>query len=369
MACGTMTACSPGWDFPLCIATGAVVGIDIDILDGALAIQIAELATSMLGDTPCLRIGRSPKRLLVYRAATPFAGRKRHPLELLARGQQFVAYAVHPDTGRPYEWPEDSLVETPLSRLPVVDEASCAAFLDAAWQLVPDEVRVNSILADAPTSTWRGPSDPKGTRDAIAAALAWLPNDDLPGNEWITVGAAIKAAIGEEGRDLWLDWSRRCGKSGQSGRSDTPERRWASLRPHSVGAGKIYWLAEQRGWVPDPALTLNGTAVDRGPSRSGASLSRRAPQAAARGLSVRRAQPLRHRRGRGCTTIGGGQAGADIPTRQGKGGEGRRCYGCAGHARTGRRHSTTGAGGNPLLQEDALGTQARHSRSSDRLRA
>jgi hypothetical protein len=245
------------------IATGAVVGIDIDILDGALAIQIAELATSMLGDTPCLRIGRAPKRLLVYRAATPFAGRKRHPLELLARGQQFVAYAVHPDTGRPYEWPEDSLVEMPLSRLPVVDEAGCAAFLDAAWALVPDEIRVNSILADAPTSTWRGPSDPKGTRDAIAAALAWLPNDDLPGNEWITVGAAIKAAIGEEGRDLWLDWSRRSGKSGQSGRSDTPERRWASLRPHSVGAGKIYWLAEQRGWVPDRALTLNGTAAEQ----------------------------------------------------------------------------------------------------------
>lgn len=245
------------------IATGALVGIDIDILDAALAIQIAELATSMLGDTPCLRIGRAPKRLLVYRAATPFAGRKRHPLELLARGQQFVAYAVHPETGRPYEWPEDSLVELPLSRLPVVDEAGCTAFLDAAWQLVPDEVRVNSILADAPTSTWRGPSDPKGTRDAIAAALAWLPNDDLPGNEWITVGAAIKAAIGEEGRGLWLDWSRRSGKSGQSGRSDTPERRWASLRPHSVGAGKIYWLAEQRGWVPDPALTLNGTAAEQ----------------------------------------------------------------------------------------------------------
>jgi hypothetical protein len=245
------------------IATGAVVGIDIDIMDGALAIQLAELATSMLGDTPCLRIGRAPKRLLVYRAETPFAGRKRHPLELLARGQQFVAYAIHPDTGRPYEWPEDGLVELPLSRLPVVDESGCTAFLDAAWRLVPDEVRVNSILAAAPTSTWRGPSDPKGTRDAIAAALAYLPNDDLPGNEWITVGAAIKAALGEDGRDLWLDWSRQSSKSGQSGKTDTPERRWSSLRPHSVGAGTIYWLAEQRGWVPAPALTLNGTAAEQ----------------------------------------------------------------------------------------------------------
>ncbi|MBU8536567.1 hypothetical protein [Falsiroseomonas tokyonensis] len=109
-------------------------------------------------------IGRAPKRLLVYRAAAPCAGGKRHPLELLARGQPFVAYAVHPETDRPCEWPEDSLVELPLSRLPVVDEACCAAFLDAAWQLVPDEVRVNSILADAPTSTWRGPSDPNPRR-------------------------------------------------------------------------------------------------------------------------------------------------------------------------------------------------------------
>jgi hypothetical protein len=241
------------------IACGTVVGIDIDVLDGALAIQLAELAASMLGDTPCVRIGRAPKRLLVYRAATPFPGRKRHPLELLARGQQFVAYAVHPDTERPYEWPEESLVETPISRLPEVDEASCHAFLDAAMRLVPEEMRVKSILAKESNGGWHGPSDPKGTREAIAAALAWIPNDDLPGDEWITIGAAIKAALGEEGRDLWIAWSRQSKKSGQSGRHDTPERRWAALRPHSVGAGTIYWLAEQRGWKPDPALILNGT--------------------------------------------------------------------------------------------------------------
>jgi hypothetical protein len=248
------------------IAAGAVVGVDIDVLDAPLAIDLARLATEMLGDTPCLRIGQAPKRLLVYRAAAPFAGRKRHPVELLARGQQFVAHALHPGTGRPYEWPEDSLLDVPLARLPAVDEARCAAFLDAAWRALPEEARATSLLptaaAIAPASAWRGPSDPKGTREAIAA-LAYLPNDDLPGNEWITVGAAIKAALGEHGRDLWLDWSRRSGKSGRSGRKDTPERRWASLRPHSVGAGTIYWLAEQRGWVPDPALTLSGAAEER----------------------------------------------------------------------------------------------------------
>ena len=111
------------------IAAGAVVGIDIDVLDAALSIQLAALAVEMLGDTPCWRIGRAPKRLLVYRATAPFAGRKRHPLELLARGQQFVAYAVHPDTGQPYAWPEANLLDVPLDRLPAVDEAACHAFL------------------------------------------------------------------------------------------------------------------------------------------------------------------------------------------------------------------------------------------------
>ena len=246
------------------IATGAVVGIDIDILDGELAIQLAGLATSMLGDTPCLRIGRAPKRLLVYRTSEAFAGRKRHPLEILARGQQFVAYAIHPDTGQPYEWPEDSLLDVPLAKLPAVSEAHVMAWLDQAYAMIREEMRPHTLIGDsAPADAWKGPSDPKGTREAIEAALAFLPNDDLPGNEWIAIGAAIKAALGEEGRDLWCDWSRQSSKSGASGRNDTPERRWAKLRPTGKGAGSIYWLARNRGWVPPPDCILNGTVAEQ----------------------------------------------------------------------------------------------------------
>jgi hypothetical protein len=244
------------------IACGSVIGIDIDVTDAELAIKLTELAKQMLGETPCWRIGRPPKRMLVYRASSPFLGRRRHPIELLGRGQQFVAYAIHPDTERPYEWTEESLVETPVSRLPEVDEKSCNAFLDAAARLIPDEMRATSILAKELNGGWHGPSDPKGTREAIAAVLAWIPNDDLPGDEWITIGAAIKAALGEEGRDLRIAWSRQSKKSGQSGRPDTPERRWEKLRPHSVGAGTIYWLAQQRGWKPERELILNGTAAE-----------------------------------------------------------------------------------------------------------
>ena len=235
------------------IATGSVVGIDIDILDGELAIQLAALATTMLGDTPCLRIGRAPKRLLVYRTETPFAGRKRLPLEVLAHGQQFVAYAIHPGTGQPYEWPEDGLLDMPLEKLPAVTEAQVMAWLDQAYAMIPAELRPHTLIGDRERpGTWRGPSDPRGTYEAVQAALAFMPNDDLDGHSWITMGNAIKAALGDQGKDLWLAWSRQSSKSGASGRTDTPERHWATLRPHSIGAGSIYTMADRSGLGPAP---------------------------------------------------------------------------------------------------------------------
>ncbi|WP_137125673.1 bifunctional DNA primase/polymerase [Roseomonas sp. HF4] len=246
------------------VACGEVVGLDIDVTDAALAIQLADIATEMLGETPCLRIGQAPKRLLVYRTETPFAGRKRHPLEVLARGQQFVAHAIHPGTGQPYTWPQDSLLDVPLASLPAVAEDEVMAWLDQAYALIPAEMKPRTLMADsAPAGAWKGPSDPRGTCAAVQAALQFIPNEDVDGASWITMGAAIKAALGEEGRQLWLDWSRQSSKSGASGRGDTPERRWKTLRPHSIGAGSIYAMAIERGWVPPPEITLNAAAAER----------------------------------------------------------------------------------------------------------
>ena len=245
------------------IATGTTVALDIDVPDATVAHALTDLATQHLGATPFLRIGQAPKRLLLYRTDTPFAGRKRAPLEVLAHGQQFVAYAIHPGTGQPYAWPDENPLDVPWDALPVVTEEQVLAWLDAAHAALPHELKPATLAGPATPSAWRGPSDPRGTVEAVAAALAWLPNDDLDGHSWITIGNAIKAALGEEGRQLWLDWSRQSAKSGTSGRSDTPERRWATLRPHSIGVGSIYDLAQQRGWVPPADITLNAAAAER----------------------------------------------------------------------------------------------------------
>lgn len=81
---------------------GALVGVDIDTLDSDPAHSAEADARRILGHTPLIRIGLWPKRLLLYRTGTALAKCGAAGVESLARGQQFVAFGVHPDTGRPY---------------------------------------------------------------------------------------------------------------------------------------------------------------------------------------------------------------------------------------------------------------------------
>ncbi|MBF0181936.1 MAG: bifunctional DNA primase/polymerase, partial [Magnetococcales bacterium] len=124
------------------IPCGMIVGVDIDIIDDAdLADRLQALAFGMLGETPAIRIGQYPKRMLVYRTTIPFKGIKAHPLEVLCQGQQFVAYAIHPGTGQPYDWPVRSLADLTLADLPTITEAQAHAFIEQALAMLPEGMR------------------------------------------------------------------------------------------------------------------------------------------------------------------------------------------------------------------------------------
>ena len=242
------------------VACGRIVALDIDVLNAEAVERIEALAKQRLGDTPAIRIGLAPKRLLVYRAAKPFKSIKRHPLELLAHGAQFVAYADHPDTGRPYSWPYDSLVDLQFTSLPEITEDQARAFMDEAWELVPQELRRATLRPSRGVERYyHAGGDLVGTPEAVQDALAYIPNDDLDYDSWIRIGLAIKAAVGAVGEGLFGEWSRRASKSGSSGKSDTPERVYDSFKPHSIGAGTIYQLAEEHGWHCPTGMTMNGT--------------------------------------------------------------------------------------------------------------
>lgn len=246
-----------GWpDCGIGIVGGGVAAIDIDILsDPDLALQIEQLARARLGDTPALRIGRAPKRLLVYRTSAPFRGIRRAPLEVLCLGQQFVAYADHPDTGQPYAWPEEGLSELDLESLPVIDAEMAAAFMDEALALVPPELRPASLSAPASTGSAVPGHAQTGTIEAVRSALIQIPNNDLDYDSWVRIGLAIKGSLGEAGKDVFIDWSDQAAKNDPA----VTEKAWASFRPDRIGAGTIYHLAMERGWKPEPGMVLDGS--------------------------------------------------------------------------------------------------------------
>ena len=238
------------------IVGGAVAAVDIDIVEDAeLALQIEQLARARLGDTPALRIGRAPKRMLIYRTTEPFRGIKRHPLEVLCLGQQFLAYAIHPDTGAPYVWPEEGLADIDITDLPEITAEAAVAFLDEAYALLPENLRQRGLAAMSPAVDIARSHSQIGTLPAIEAALSWLHNAELDYDSWMRVGMALKGALGEEGADLFADWSAQAAKDVPA----TTLKAWASFKPDRIGAGTVYHLAMERGWQPDPDLRLDGS--------------------------------------------------------------------------------------------------------------
>lgn len=121
------------------IVCGRVVGIDLDADDPAKAAQLEALADKHLGSTPFQRVGRAPRTLLLYR---PAAGeiipsmKIADCIDVLSGGKQFVAFGIHPDTGKPYQWIADCPATMRLDDVPEITAAAVRAFADAVSKAV-----------------------------------------------------------------------------------------------------------------------------------------------------------------------------------------------------------------------------------------
>jgi hypothetical protein len=238
-------------------------GVDIDVTDQSLSDAIAVLADLKLGDAP-ERVGRAPKRLLVYRIADGEVIRKKrvdftapdgsaHAVEILGAGQQYVVEGMHPGTGRPYAWTSGRTPETiGAANLTTVTAAQVDAFLDEVENLVAASggTVINRsggtgtalVAVSAPP-----PSALKGDPALIEEALGVLGND-FDYQEWIKLCAAVKAALGadEANYPIFEAW---CLLHPQN----TPavaRAKWDSLKPpYHVGADFIYRKATDAGWA------------------------------------------------------------------------------------------------------------------------
>ncbi len=209
------------------VITENTPAIDIDCLDKDISYKLVKWVENNIGKAP-VRIGRKPKALMVFKADEPFGkirsneyvdflGNK-NAVEVLAKGQQFVAYAIHPDTGMPYSWPKKSLVDIAHDELPVLTKEKAQEFVayfesivPADWELSRKGVSVTHSDEDD-LLTLR----PKlgRTIDEVAHWIDTVKNDDWHYDDWIKFGMALHHETdgSPEGLRLWDEWSSQSGK-------------------------------------------------------------------------------------------------------------------------------------------------------------
>ena len=240
------------------ILTGEVVAIDIDILDESIAVAIGEIFQKKLGRTDLIRIGKSPKALYLYRTLEPFTKISLHPIEVLGQGQQFVAYATHPETGKPYSWPLESPHQMPVESLPIVTREQVMEAAEEAYKALPPSMRrtrlVTTVIPDKDAKT--SYDGLVGTLAAVEDALKFIPNPDLSWDDWNRIGMAIYCATEAKGLHIFDQWSRASGKYNSS---ETTQRweHYSKSPPSKIGAGTLYYHVQKNGWLPPTHLDLN----------------------------------------------------------------------------------------------------------------
>lgn len=84
------------------------------------------------------------------------------------------------------------------------------------------------------------------TPERVASALSILDAGDR--ELWVRMAFAVKDALGEAGRDVWLDWSRTADNFDERAALAT----WKSSKAGgAVRAGTLFFEARQRGWHDD----------------------------------------------------------------------------------------------------------------------
>lgn len=201
--------------------------VDIDCLDARISQVIQDAAMAKLGTAP-VRVGRAPKRLLMYKTHEPFARMRllitrpdetQHLIEILGDGQQYLVHGVHPQTLLPYTWDSD-LPYIGAENLALITREMADEFLDYVMGLVADlnigvarrdgDGRLHERAAAGDQSALHAPSV-----ELLREAVRAIPNTDelFPDRtDYIKIGYAIRAACGEEideGLSIFAEWAAK----------------------------------------------------------------------------------------------------------------------------------------------------------------
>lgn len=256
------------------VLTKNTPAIDIDVQDSKIVDLIAAWCEEHIGAT-VHRLGNAPKTLLVYRTDKPFTKLTshkyidwlgfEHKLEILGDGQQFVAYAVHPDTEKPYEWTTaKSLVDVEYQDLPLLTYDKARELISYFESIKPDDWEFVEKGAKGQTIDYSIPEEervlnnlaPKVsvTKSKIQSCLDSIDPDSRMA-DWVNVGMALYHQFNGDGEgfELWDAWS----SSGDKYNASEMEARWKSFEvdlrsKKPVTAATILAMGKQSELAADP---------------------------------------------------------------------------------------------------------------------
>ncbi len=237
------------------IRLGKVIAIDFDIYDSGVA-----EAMEMYMDYPFSRYGERPKFLMPFLNDEKLSKKKvtytdengkDHSIEMLATGQQFVAYHIHPETKEPFEWYQD---------LPAIEQLDAIKYVDvldivSVFQQVCEDsgwTKKRNTFTDEPSSKSTGDIDDYKPpldleHEDIENILDYLDATDY--DEWVRVGAALHHQYqgSYEGLDSWIAWSDEA-TSADNFDEGTCEKKWESFNSNKPNAVTMASLIKETGY-------------------------------------------------------------------------------------------------------------------------
>jgi hypothetical protein len=269
-------------------------GLDMDIEDAELAQAVEGLAIwHHFGPGPVRERKGSNKRLIVYhsvrgslrkhRVVWVDAKGKRHCVEFLAVGQEYVIIGVHP-SGKHYVWRDGvDILKWGVDNLTEIEARHVEAFFAELCELIErtgGKIVTVGAAAAGPIRRRLSIEDVSlhaPNAELVLEALVFLKNtaDNFPTHDdFVRILAAIKAALGPQREEYYaqvLEWA--LGYVGNT--EDYVRKVWDSIRDSSLGAEYLFQMARGFGFhgdaqtaaFPDDAEEANAaigeTALDR----------------------------------------------------------------------------------------------------------
>lgn len=212
------------------ILTKHTPAVDIDVYDKDGVKHMMAVVEKKIGAGP-VRVGRQPKKLVLCHTSEPFKKVKsatweddfgqRHAVEILGDGQQFVAFGIHPDTRKEYNWitedtPVNCAAALDLPEITLEIARDIADAFDAyaekqGWMKVARAINGRAVDGEADDDDWAAMSTVTkwdGTYDELRDIVMKYPDPENYEN-WIRVMAALQVSCRDqdEAKEIARDWS------------------------------------------------------------------------------------------------------------------------------------------------------------------